>query len=202
MPNQNFADKRLPHRLVGPRREGKVVVEMALVSTVLFGTLFGGMELSRVASLRHSADYAAYVGARAGIVSGATVGQVRRATREHLNNLGISKAKISVSPSAITEDTDTVSVSVDIPMKHNGWAIPTYFLGRVGGRATLLTERSSMAMGKNLPTRPAPPPPPGGSSPPKSSPIPSSPPPKTSPTPAPKPSGPPPPPPPPPRFRT
>ncbi|MEM8913365.1 MAG: TadE/TadG family type IV pilus assembly protein, partial [Planctomycetota bacterium] len=87
------------------KRRGATAVEMAVVSTVLFSLLLGGLELSRVTMLRHSAEYASYLGARRGIISGATAADARQSCQDHLDDLGVRNAIITVSPSTIVEST-------------------------------------------------------------------------------------------------
>ena len=80
------------------QRVAAAAVEMALVSVVLFTVVLAGIELMRVTMLRHSADYAAYVGARVGIITGASTANVESAVQEHLAKLGIQNATVVVDP--------------------------------------------------------------------------------------------------------
>ena len=64
-------------------RRGAAAVEMAIVSIVLFSVLMGGWEMSRVAMLRHSADYAAYLATRTAIIVG------HQARRRHQPRRGL-----------------------------------------------------------------------------------------------------------------
>ncbi|MEM9367474.1 MAG: TadE/TadG family type IV pilus assembly protein, partial [Planctomycetota bacterium] len=111
------------------QRTGAAAVEMAVVSIVLFILIFGGIEMARVASLRHTADYAAYVGARRGLVPGVDVPTVKAEVEAHLSNLGVSGATITVTPSTITEDTPLVTVEVAIPAAGNSWVAPKHYSG-------------------------------------------------------------------------
>lgn len=179
-------------------RRGATAVEMAMVSTVLFLVLMGGIEMSRVAMLRHSADYAAYLGARVGIISGADAPDVEARVQQHLSDLGIGNAIVTVTPPSIVEATEKVQVDVAIPMSGNSWLMPHFYSGDVTGRSTLLTERTAAVMSKNMPTPPPPPPPPPSPTPPPTFTPPPSPTPTPTPAPTPSPTPSPPPPPPPP----
>jgi len=143
--------KQMHRRLT---RTGATAVEMALVSSLLFVILMGGMEMSRLAMLRHSADYASYLGARRGIVSGATDADVRAAARTHLENLGVRSAVVTVTPSPITEAATFVRVGVAIPLADNGWVVPRYLGGSIEGQTTLMTERSAIVMSEAVPEPP------------------------------------------------
>jgi len=156
-------------------RTGATALEMALVSSLLFAVLMGGMEMSRLATLRHSADYASYLGARRGIVSGATEADVRSAAVRHLENLGVQNAEITIDPVPITEETTSVHVRVAIPLTDNSWVIPKYMTTSVHGETTLLTERSPIVMSHAVPDpppEPKPEPKPDPSPPPKPEPDP------------------------------
>jgi Flp pilus assembly protein TadG len=128
------------------RRRGATTVEMAVVSMVLFALIFGGIEITRIASLRQSAEYASYLGARQGIISGATAADVKTAAENHLTAVSIKKAKVKVTPSTITDKTKTVVVEVTIPIADNSWGVPTFLTTSLKGQSTLLTERPSAMM--------------------------------------------------------
>ncbi|EGF29247.1 TadE family protein [Rhodopirellula baltica WH47] len=139
---------------------GTTVVEMAIVSTVLFTILISGIELTRVTMLRHSADHAAYIGARRGIITGATAENVEEVVQGHMDAIGIRDATVTVIPEEITEATTQVEVEVGVPLAMNTWISPELFGKNLKGRARLLTERAAMVMSQSMPTPPPPPPPP------------------------------------------
>lgn len=141
-------------------RMGATVVEMAIVSTVLFTILISGIELTRVTMLRHSADHAAYIGARRGIITGATAENVEEVVQGHMDAIGIRDATVTVIPEEITEATTQVEVEVGVPLAMNTWISPELFGKKLKGRARLLTERAAMVMSQSMPTPPPPPPPP------------------------------------------
>jgi hypothetical protein len=141
-------------------RQGATVVEMAVVSMVLFTILVSGIELTRVTMLRHSADHAAYIGARRGIITGATAENVEEVVQSHMDAIGIRDATVTVIPEEITEATTQVEVEVGVPLAMNTWISPELFGKNLKGRARLLTERAAMVMSQSMPTPPPPPPPP------------------------------------------
>lgn len=111
------------------RRRGATLVEFAIAAPVVFLLFFAGYEFSRVEMVRHSLDIAAYEGARRGIVSGATSGDVESRVRDMLASVSIENATIQVSPAAINNSTPEVTVDLTVPMDENGWVFPR-FLGR------------------------------------------------------------------------
>lgn len=132
-------------------RSGATVVEMAVVSTVLFTILVSGVELTRVTTLRHSADHAAYVGARRAIITGATSAQVETIVQTHMDSLGIRDASVTVTPELITEDTAEVEVQVSVPLAKNTWINPGVYGSQLTGRARLMTERAAFVMSQTVP---------------------------------------------------
>ena len=179
-----------PHPLRNTRT-GAAAVEFALAMVVLVVILFGGIEFIRLAMLRNSVDHAAYLAARDAIIPGANSVDVKDRAQEHLGNMGIVDAVITLSPETILEETTQVQVTVSIPVGKNSFVVPQFFSGNLTGQSVLLTERAPMQMAVALPKPPPPPPP---ADPPPADPPPADPPPADPPPPA----GPPPPPPPPP----
>jgi len=162
-------------------RRGATVVEFAITFPVLLLVVFGSIELTRVAMLRHTANHAAYVGTRRGIIPGADATDVVLAVEQHLRTVGIQGAVVTVSPAIIGDDTTLVDVEVTFPVSENSLVVPEFVSGDIIGNSVMLTERPKAVTALNLP---APPPPPVIESP--------SPAPDTDPVPAPWPATPPP----------
>ena len=141
-------------------RRGATVVEFALTLPILLLVVFGGVELTRMSMLRHTANHTAYIAARAGIVPGADVADVITKAERHLQAIGIRNAVVSISPSTILEDTSLVEVSVTFPVAENSLVVPEFVSGNVLGQCAMVTERSKAMMSVNLPAPPPPPPPP------------------------------------------
>ena len=127
-------------------RRGAAAVEFAVTFAVLVLLLFAGFEFYRASMLRHGASHAAYVAARRGIVPGANVANVNAVAQAHLTAAGIRNAAVSISPNPILEDTALIDVQVNVPLSDNSWLVPRYFSPSIGGRARLMTERSSSAV--------------------------------------------------------
>lgn len=107
-------------------RSGALAVEFALTLPLLFLMLFGAVELSHANMLLHTAEAAAYEGAREGILPGATAGDCRRAAREILDIGRVRRSSIRITPSNLNTESDTVKVRVTIRYRHNTIIAPLY----------------------------------------------------------------------------
>ena len=126
------------------KRRGAALVEFALVFPIVL--LFIGvlLEFSRVSMLKHSADTAAYEGARAAVVVGATTKAATQAADSLLSSAQLKNWSVSVFPTVIDESTAFVRVRVDIPVVENSWVSPFLFTEHVvTSTVTLITERPS-----------------------------------------------------------
>lgn len=111
-------------------RRGAFTVEFALTAPVLFLVIFASLEFSRANMLKHTAANAAYEGARAAIVPGATATSARTAANAALAPLSVQSATVTVNPSTIAMNTQQVTVTVSIPMNQNGYFTPMFFRNR------------------------------------------------------------------------
>ena len=109
------------------RRRGAATLEFAFVVPLVLLFFFAAFEYSRFSTLRHSAHLAAFEGARRGIVPGATSSDVQSRATTILDAVKIRGATITVSPTAITNSSPTVTVTVSIPIGDNTW-VPLKFL--------------------------------------------------------------------------
>ena len=116
--------KRRRHR----SGRGAATLEFAFVAPLVFLFFFAAFEYSRFSSLRHSAHLAAFEGARRGIVPGATSSDVQSRATTILDAVKIHGATITVSPTAITNSSPGITVTVSIPIGENTW-VPLKFLG-------------------------------------------------------------------------
>jgi Flp pilus assembly protein TadG len=113
------------------QRQGAVTVEFALALPILILFTFAGFEFSRVNMIRNTAINAAYEGARQGIVPGATSADCEAAANELLNLVQISGGTAVASPASIRPDTESVSVTVTVPITSaNAFVTPQFFLGK------------------------------------------------------------------------
>lgn len=154
-------------------RKGASSLEFALVGSTLFLLIFAAVEFVRVNLVRHTANHACYEAARHVIVPGGNRNEAMDRARSVLSHLGIRDAQIVITPNEITEETTTIRVEIDIPMRRNGWGLMQFMGNRnIQTYSELLTERAPMVVAKALPTLPPPPPPPEPPAPPPGTPGP------------------------------
>jgi Flp pilus assembly protein TadG len=124
------------------QRSGAVLVEFALVLPVIMFTFACMVEISRVMLLQHTADTAAYEGARSAMVPGATAANAVATATELLTAAGLSTTQVTVTPKVIDEATPLVTVLVEVPVAANYWISPMLFQESVvKSEVTLFSER-------------------------------------------------------------
>jgi Flp pilus assembly protein TadG len=96
-------------------REGAVAVEFALVLPLLFLVLFGFFEISRASMIQHATEAAAYEGARAGIVPGATQQEVENQVAFVLNSVGVNDFTVNVEQNVVVGPDLKIRVTVNVP---------------------------------------------------------------------------------------
>ena len=80
--------------------------------------------------IRHSAENAAYEGARAGITPGANASKVQNAANAVLAPIGVQGATVTVNPSSIAPGDAEITCTVSIPFDQNGYFIPIFMQGK------------------------------------------------------------------------
>ncbi len=124
-------------------RAGAVIVEFALAAPIFLLFLMAAFEFSWLNVMRHTADNAAYEAARLAIVPGATSTEALAKANTLLNIVGARKAKITITPSNITNTTTSVTVAVDVPLASNALITPRFTSKSVlHSESTLKTERA------------------------------------------------------------
>lgn len=103
------------------KRWGATTVEFAFVSSIIFATFLAAAEFCRLSMMRHTLDNAVYEAARKSIVPGATAKEIESQAKSILSTLGISNARVSVDPQNITDETEFVTVKVDLPLKESSF---------------------------------------------------------------------------------
>lgn len=109
---------------------GAAVVELAIVSPLLFAMLFGIIEFGWLFTVQHTMVNASREGARIGILQGATFGEIEATTRDFLEPMGIAdQVTINITEATVGDPFVTVQVTVpreDVSLVGN-------FFGFVGG---------------------------------------------------------------------
>ena len=140
-------------------RTGATAVEFAIAITILLTIVFASIEFARLTMLKHAVEHASYLGARRGIIVGATGNQVRDAAQAHLDKFSLTGATVTVIPGTITDETELIEVQTLVPVSGNSWISPVYFGGDLTGRTRMLAERAAATVSGSLAPPPPPPPP-------------------------------------------
>jgi Flp pilus assembly protein TadG len=124
-------------------RRGATAVEFAIVAPVFFLLLMASFEFSRLNVIRHTADNAAYEAARHAMVPGATAAEAVDKANSILAVVGTRGAKVTINPTALGPDVDSINVRVDVPLGQNGWIVPRFTKSKtLTAQSTLRTERA------------------------------------------------------------
>jgi len=110
----------------GRKRAGAFTVEFAICSGIFFTILLAGFEFARFMYARHSVEQAAYEAARVGIVPGKTPSNVIAKATQILNATGVRNATITVTPTAFTTSTETITVEIRCRYSDNSWLKPMF----------------------------------------------------------------------------
>ncbi len=123
--------RRFPAQTIRARRErrGATLVEFAFAAPILIVFSLTLIELARLFTIQNTVENAAMEGARRGIVPGASASAVQQAAQDVLTAVRISNAKVTVTPSIITQITPTVTVNVQAPAAGNTWIPSRFFKG-------------------------------------------------------------------------
>ena len=125
-----------------PTRAGATVVEFALVAPIFFVLLLAGIEFSVLGTIRSTANNAAYEGARLLVIPGAESGDGIAEAQRIMGIVGVRNLTVNVTPSLITDDTQEITVDIEIPYDDNAIFTP-YIAGglTIKSSITLRTER-------------------------------------------------------------
>ncbi|MEQ9410411.1 MAG: TadE/TadG family type IV pilus assembly protein [Fuerstiella sp.] len=109
-------------------RHGALTVEFALVVPLLFLLFLGGLELTTMNMIRHSAGNAAYEAARRAALPGGTKKAAKEEALATLEALGAANnTKVDVEITA-----NYAEVTIAVPVAKNSWG-----LGRFSGNLTI-----------------------------------------------------------------
>jgi Flp pilus assembly protein TadG len=107
--------RRIPgKKRVNGWRRGTAVVELAVVSPLLFAMLFGIIEFGWLFTVQHSLVNASREGARVGCLSGAEVEDIRQTTKDFLTPMGLQD-KVTIVITESTVDDPFVTVKITVP---------------------------------------------------------------------------------------
>lgn len=123
-------------------RSGVTAVEFAICAPVFFLVVLACFEFSWLQVVRHTADNAAYEAVRHVVVPGATASEASTRCQQLMDSVGAKGVTITITPTAITSATESVTVRVDVPMNQNSLTIGKFTANRnMTSTATMKTER-------------------------------------------------------------
>ena len=111
-------------------RRGAAVVELAIVSPLLFAILFGIIEFGWLFTVQHTMVNASREGARVGVLQGATVAEIELTTRQFLEPMGLNDS-VTVTITEATVADPFVTVQVTVPREEV--SLVGDFFGFAGG---------------------------------------------------------------------
>jgi len=126
-------------RQSAPRR-GAALVEFAIAAPIAFLLFFAAIDFCRLSMLTHTAEQAAYEGARRASIPGATAKLAKQAAQSELDRLGVRQATVNVTPGTITSATESVTVEVIVPLTNNAWVSPQVLHNAVIRRKSTLSR--------------------------------------------------------------
>lgn len=121
-------------------RSGVTTVEFAFTIPVLFLFVFAAFELGRANMMMHTAEAAAYEGARTGIIPGAQADECITAARQILGTCGIGQAGVEVTPENLDTISEDVAVEVSVSFKDNTILAPLFMGDSVIERTCRMTR--------------------------------------------------------------
>jgi Flp pilus assembly protein TadG len=129
------------------KRKGATVVEVALISTVIFTIVLGIIEVGRGLMVIHLLNNAAEAACRVGIVEGQTTANIKTAALNVLTPCGINgeTATVQVNDGSADASTaqagDEITVLISVPVASISWVPNVKFLqGSLQGQYTLRRE--------------------------------------------------------------
>ena len=115
---------------------------------LLFLFFFAAFEFCRANMIRHTVDNAVYEAARVGIIPGATSSEAQQEADRILSTLGLTSFDVQVIPGDLSEDTEEVTVRVNVPLDANSF-IPNTFLNGKSIERELTMVREGVRRGEN-----------------------------------------------------
>lgn len=123
-------------------RRGATVVEFAVVAPIFFTLLFATIEFATLSTIRNTCNNAAYEAARVLVVPGAVAADGQTEAERIMAIVGVDSLTVTVDPPFIDQETQDITVRIDVPYAQNAILIPV-FTGDVvlTSEFTLRTER-------------------------------------------------------------
>lgn len=125
------------------KRQGATLVEFAMVAPIVFFIVFLFVEFDRYILTVHALDEASRVGCRQAILENATSQEVENTVKGLLNQFGVTKYTMSVTP-PLPNSLDAgspVSVKIDVKYSDISWLPSPRFLKNTKVSATSTMPR-------------------------------------------------------------
>ena len=147
MTNNPFRRPASTDHTSNDRRCGAATVEFVLTLPIAFLLFFGSIEMTRLNSVRNTADNAAYEGARRAILPGANKDSVDKEALSILDAGSIRHATITMEPATIDSSTERVTVTVAVNMNRNSWVAPVYSKDLTIRQSCTLSREQALSTG-------------------------------------------------------
>jgi Flp pilus assembly protein TadG len=122
-------------------RKGATAVEFAFMVPIIFTMFIGSIEITRLNFIRNTVSNACYEGARKAVAPGSTNAEAQTEARRLIDTLGVGRgATVNV-----TSATDTVTVSITVPVNQNSWGITRFTTGFNVSQSCRLSRESFSA---------------------------------------------------------
>ncbi|MEZ6123618.1 MAG: TadE/TadG family type IV pilus assembly protein [Planctomycetaceae bacterium] len=124
-------------KLNQPGRRGTVAVEFALVSTIILLLFFGGLEMTCLNLIRHTAGNASYEAARKMIVPGGTAADAGQEAMRLLRSVGATQ-DVTIDAQ---DDGTKVTVTISVPVSKNSWGLLRFSGGMTISKSCTLSRQ-------------------------------------------------------------
>ncbi|MEZ6091130.1 MAG: TadE/TadG family type IV pilus assembly protein [Pirellulaceae bacterium] len=115
----------LRRRRAGKDRQGAAMVEFAIIANTMFLSIFTCCEFARLNLIRNTSQNAAYYGARAAMVSGATAQDAITAADTLLDAISAQGYTVTVNDGTpLTSSTEEIIVKVEFDFAANAFFAP------------------------------------------------------------------------------
>ncbi|MCA8988687.1 MAG: pilus assembly protein [Planctomycetaceae bacterium] len=121
-------------------RSGAALVEFAMTVPIVFTFFFAAFDICRYSMLKHTAEQAAFEGARRASIPGASAADASAAAQSEVDKIGLKNVTITVNPTTIKNSTEDVTVTVEVPLESNSWVPVKVLTGGIIKRSCKLSR--------------------------------------------------------------
>lgn len=121
-------------------RLGATAVEFSLTLPILLLFLFATFELGRGNMMINTTEAAAYEACRVAIIPGASPDEAEAIARQILSTSGVKKADFEITPTDLTQDTESVSITLRVSFADNSFLVPSFLDQAIFERTCVLNR--------------------------------------------------------------